>query len=244
MLNITWRQAGCALLSTFLLGLCFISNAARADNDGGFSLGSTRVIYDGSKKEATITVINSAANAPFLAQSWVTEYSQNKAQLAKAPFMVTPPLYRQDQGKNVLRIIRTGGQIPDDRESVFWLNVKAIPAQSKANQGKNALQFAYVMRIKLFYRPASLSGNTEKAAEQLTFSRQGNTLVAKNTTPFYVTFNKLSVGGKEIKDASTLMVPPFGEQRYTVQSGISGNQVSFLALNDFGGLLPERKVSF
>ncbi|ECU8483360.1 hypothetical protein B5I86_25125, partial [Salmonella enterica subsp. enterica serovar Pomona] len=140
------------------------------------------MIYDGSKKEATVTVINSAKNAPFLAQSWVTEYAPGKKQPAMAPFLVTPPLYRQDEGRNMLRIVRTGGQMPSDRESVFWLNVKAIPAMHESLAGKNTLQFAYVLRVKLFYRPAGLSGDASKAGDSLTFSRQGNTLLARNAS--------------------------------------------------------------
>lgn len=224
---------------------CFIfMSGVRAEDKGGFSLGSTRVIYDGSKKEATITVINSAKNAPFLAQSWVTEYAPGKKQPAQAPFLVTPPLYRQDQGKNMLRIIRTGGQMPSDRESVFWLNVKAIPAARESLKGKNTLQFAYVLRVKLFYRPQGLSGEPSRATDNLSFSRQGSMLAVRNSGSYYVTFNTLSVGGKTVKDASSLMVPPKGEQLYTLPAGATGNQVSFRALNDFGGVLPARTVTF
>ncbi|ECI2243706.1 molecular chaperone, partial [Salmonella enterica subsp. enterica] len=172
---------------------------------------------------------------PFLAQSWVTEYAPGKKQPAMAPFLVTPPLYRQDEGRNMLRIVRTGGQMPSDRESVFWLNVKAIPAMHESLAGKNTLQFAYVLRVKLFYRPAGLSGDASKAGDSLTFSRQGNTLLARNASPYYITFNKLSVGGKDVKDASSVMVPPKGEQRYTLPAGATGHQVSFRTLNDYGG---------
>ncbi|MDI8993129.1 fimbria/pilus periplasmic chaperone, partial [Salmonella enterica subsp. enterica serovar Anatum] len=44
--------------------------------------------------------------------------------LQHAPFMVTPPLFRLNGGqKNVLRIIRTGGNLPEDRESLYWLDI-------------------------------------------------------------------------------------------------------------------------
>ncbi|ECD4468646.1 molecular chaperone [Salmonella enterica subsp. enterica serovar Kisangani] len=222
----------------------FIASVTHASDKGGFSLGSTRVIYDGSQKEATISVINSAENAPFLAQSWVTEYAPGKKRPALAPFLVTPPLYRQDQGKNMLRIIRTGGQVPSDRESVFWLNVKAIPAAHESLKGKNTLQFAYVLRVKLFYRPRGLVGEPSRATDNLSFSRQGETLTVRNSGLYYITFNTLSVGGKTVKGVSSLMVPPKGEQRYVLPAGAVGNQVSFRALNDFGGVLPERTVTF
>lgn len=240
------RKTAGVLLSGLMMLFCLASLSAKAhaEDKGGFSLGSTRVIYDGSKKDATVMVINSAKNAPFLAQSWVTEYAPGKKQPAMAPFLVTPPLYRQDEGKNTLRIIRTGGQMPSDRESVFWLNVKAIPAVHEDLSGKNTLQFAYVLRVKLFYRPVGLSGDSARAADSLTFSRQGNVLQVRNSSPYYVTFNKLSVGGKEVKNASSEMVPPKGEQHYTLPAGATGNQVTFRTLNDYGGILPQQTVTF
>ncbi|MCT7130776.1 fimbria/pilus periplasmic chaperone [Salmonella enterica subsp. enterica serovar Pomona] len=67
------KPAG-VLLSGLMMLFCLTtlpSAKVHAEDKGGFSLGSTRVIYDGSKKEASVTVINSAKNAPFLAQSWV-----------------------------------------------------------------------------------------------------------------------------------------------------------------------------
>jgi fimbrial chaperone protein len=234
---------GTALLAT--AALSGLAHSAMPDT-GGFSLGSTRVIYDGGKSQATLTVINSAKNAPFLAQSWVDMYQpsagkDDKITHVKAPFMVTPPLYRQDEGKNTLRIVRTGGNLPQDRESAFWLNVKAIPGTPKSLQGKNSVQFAYVMRVKMFYRPTGLTGEPSAACQALTFTRQGDRLIASNPTAYYVTFSSLALGDKEVKETSA-MVPPMGSAQYVLPQGASGSQVTFKALNDFGGLYPERTV--
>lgn len=220
-------------ICAFLLN---VGIAFAAKDTGGFSLGSSRVIYDGAKNEATIAVINTAKNSPFLAQSWISSYTENDK--AKPPFVLTPPLYRQDTGKNTLRIVRTGGNLPADRESVFWLNVKAIPATAKPDQTSSSLIFAYVMRIKLFYRPAGISGNSVSAYKELSFSRQGDKLIAKNPTPYHITLNKVSIGGKEIKDVAA-MVPPLSEQSYLLPGNVSGNQVSYKAVNDQGGVTPE-----
>jgi P pilus assembly chaperone PapD len=57
----------------------------------------------------------------------------------KAPFIITPPLYRLDGGqKNIERIVMTGS-LPQEQESLFWLNIKAIPSASKQ---MNSLQIA------------------------------------------------------------------------------------------------------
>lgn len=232
-------------MSTKLKALAFVlfmlststGSAMAAKDTGGFSLGSTRVVYDGKSKEATYTVINSAKNTPFLAQSWITAYDENDK--LKPPFVITPPLYRQDNGKNTLRIVRTGGNLPNDRESAFWLNVKAIPAGMKPSETSNSISFAYVLKVKLFYRPATLEGDASAAYKKLIFSQEGNKLVVKNPTPFHVTLNKVSVDGKAVKEIS-LMVPPLGQQSYQLPLSVSGNKVIYQAVNDLGGVMPEQ----
>jgi len=83
----------------------------------------------------------------------------------KAPFLITPPLFRLDAKEdNVLRVVRTGGNLPGDRESLYWLNIKAIPS-SKHVEGMNTLQIAINTRIKLLYRPSSIQGKPEDVAD-------------------------------------------------------------------------------
>ncbi|WGK60082.1 molecular chaperone [Pantoea sp. SS70] len=229
------------LASSAVASLCFsmslFSAPVLAESKGGFSLGNTRVIYKGEQKEATVTVINSAKKSPFLAQTWVSNYDNDSVNI-KPPFVVTPPLYRQDEGKNTLRIVRSGGDLPSDRESVFWLNVKAIPAQSKENQNKNTLSFAYVLKIKLFYRPDNLPSSSGDAYKKLSFSRNGSKLTANNPTPYYITVNKLTLGTSEVKNV-TEMVPPYGKQDFTLPANANGQKVSFRVLNDMGGIMSE-----
>jgi P pilus assembly chaperone PapD len=58
------------------------------------------------------------------------------------------------QKENTLRIIdATNNQLPQDRESLFWMNVKAIPSMDKSKLSDNTLQLAIISRIKLYYRP-------------------------------------------------------------------------------------------
>lgn len=225
--------------ATFLF-LMLVAASASAKDSGGFSLGSTRVIFNEQKKEATLSVINTAKNTPFLAQSWISSYQDNDK--SKPPFIITPPLYRQDFGKNTLRIVRSGGTLPNDRESAFWLNVKAIPSTAKPEQNTSSLAFAYVMRVKLFYRPVNLTDDQVTAYKKLSFSRHNDTVIAKNPTPYYITLNMISVGGKEIKDV-TAMVPPLSQQSYQLPAGAVGKEVTYKAINDQGGVTPhENKI--
>lgn len=217
-----------------------MQNTARAE--GGFSLGTTRVIYPGDKKEVLISVYNTADNFPFLAQSWVSLSSATAGNNDKTPFIVTPPLYLQEKGSNVLHIIRKDPIAVVDRESIYWLNVKAIPsAKKKTSETGGSLQFSYLMKLKLFYRPAGLSVAAATAYTQLGFSQKGNVLTVNNPTPYYMTFSKLFVGGREIKE-NTEMVPPFNSQNYTLPAGVKGN-VEYSVLNDVGGATPKKSVA-
>ncbi|EOW4282748.1 fimbria/pilus periplasmic chaperone, partial [Escherichia coli] len=144
---------------------------------GGVALSTTRVIYDGGKKEASLTVENHNKNEEFLIQSWIDDVNGNK----KTPFIITPPLFKLDPDKNnVLRIVNIEDTLPKDRESVYWINVKAIPAKSAENENKNVLQIAVRTRLKLFYRPKGLPGSNLEAMKQLRFQCQNNQIVVNN----------------------------------------------------------------
>ena len=125
----------------------------QATATAGVIIGGTRIIFDGAKKEASISVNNPDAT-PYLIQSWIDEQEGGSG---KTPFIITPPLYRLDSGqKNIERIVATGS-LPQTQESLFWVNIKAIPSASKQ---MNSLQIAVKTRIKLIYRPVTLRGST------------------------------------------------------------------------------------
>ena len=116
----------------------------QASATAGVIIGGTRIIFDGAKKEASISVNNPDAT-PYLIQSWIDDQDVGSG---KAPFIITPPMYRLDSGqKNIERIVATGS-LPQAKESLFWINIKAIPSASKQ---MNSLQIAVKTRIKLIY---------------------------------------------------------------------------------------------
>lgn len=216
-----WLKSICIVGS--LMGLAHASWA-------GVVVGGTRVVYEGAKKETSISVRNPEKATPYLIQSWIEDVSA--AGTKQASFIMTPPLFRLDGGQeNVLRIIRTGGDFPKDKESVFWVNIKSIPASEQSDN--NQLQISVKTRIKLFYRPAELSGNAADAYKALTFTRSNNQLTVKNPSAYYVSFYRVSVGGKEIKDAG--MVAPQNSMTWTLPVGATG-PVDWQAINDYGGI--------
>lgn len=211
---------------------------------GGFSLAKTRVVVS-SESESGVKVSNTSS-VPVLIQSWVSFYNSKDVSTygEKAPFIVTPPLYRQGTGEGYVKIIPTGGsRYPSDRESVFYLNVKAIPVSYKnGSVGESKVSFSFTNEIKLFYRPQGLVGSSVEAYKHLVFSRSEGGVNVKNPTPYYITFSKLSVGGVGLKGLQN-MVPPLGVQLFELPPGKS-NEITYQTIDEFGGVTPLLKASF
>lgn len=214
------------ILSRTIIGA--IAFCLTAPAFAGFSVGATRVVYNGDMKESSLSVKNTEDSSVYLIRSWV---SADKAG-EKVPFITTPPLFRIEPDQdNTIRITQTSSTLPQDRESVYWLNTLAIPP---ATTEKNALQFSINTRIKLFYRPAALNNKAAvaKAYTQMNFSRSGSTLTANNPTPYYINLTKVSVNGVMFKEG--YMVAP--KSSLKIENSPAGNNISWQAINDFGGL--------
>ncbi len=199
----------------------------------GVALGATRVIYPAGQKQVQLAVTNNDEKGVFLIQSWVENANGQKDN----QFAITPPLFSmQGKKENTLRIIdATNNQLPKDRESLFWLNVKAIPAMDKSKQNENTLQLAIISRIKLYYRPTDLAIAPDKVAEELRFKRQAGTLFVTNPTPYFATVAELKIGSVKLDN---VLVPPFGDASVTVPANANG-EITFQTINDYGALTPK-----
>ena len=213
-------------------GLLLAAASQSAFAVGGVVLGSTRVVFDAKNKEASLTVANKTEKQYFLIQSWVDDSNGNK----NVPFTLTPPLFRLNAAKeNMLRIVKTPGDVPADRESVFWVNVKAIPPAPEEGESQNVLQLAIKTRIKLFYRPTTLTTKVDDAPAQLQWFHSGNKLVVKNPSEYSVTLDQVKINGNDVKDVN--MVLPKSEATYEFPAAAGNAQeLQFTAITDYGGL--------
>ncbi len=245
-------------LALLVMLLCSLSifagikaNAA-AQEAKGISFYVLRVIYPASAKQGVTLTMNNKSAAPYLVQSWIRpvdsktgDVDLNYGGQPKMPFIVTPPLARLEaNGELTLRIRSNGEALPADRESVFFISMKAIPAKEATDKQEATGQMAVtvVSNMKLFYRPEGLAKRAvADVASQLRFHREGNTLVAENPTPYWLTFSQLQVGSSALdKPALRLMVPPKGLQRYALPQGANGN-VSWKLIDEDGWDTPAQE---
>lgn len=209
----------------------------------GIVLNTTRVIYQGSDKEASLGVQNSGAGE-ILLQSWLeAQGSAGNDAAQDMPFIVTPALARMAGGsRQLLRIIHSGAGMPADRESVLWLNVQEIPQTA----AENTLQIAVRQRIKVFFRPEGLVGDPLQAPEKLRWRRGGNVLHVENPGPYHVSMLRLSARqrGAELAGLDRQMLAPHQSLSLPLVDGNKAAplEVSFMSINDFGGQVAYRSV--
>lgn len=213
-----------------LLGM-FLAAPAMA----GISLSATRVVFDGAHKEANVTVRNGGQDV--LIQSWI---DSDDDQHRTVPFAVTPPLARvMAKQQQLLRILYEGAGLPQDRESVVWLNVQEIP---QASEQANTLQLAVRQRIKVFFRPAGLPGDPLKAPTALDWrlAHEGPSTVLSVSNPglYHVSMADITVtvNGQRTLAADAAMIAPgqtrtFALARVGVDTPAS---LSFRSINDYG----------
>lgn len=191
-------------------------------------LEATRVVYNFDARESSFAIKNKSATDTYLVQSWIESKPDEKA-----PFTITPPLFRLGTNEeHSIRIIKTADNLPKDRESQFWLDIKPIPATDEQST-KDSFKLIVKSRLKLFYRPQHLEGNPEEAYKKVTFSVENKSLKVNNPTAYYITFYSLRIDGREITEAK--MISPKSSVLFNLPAGkISGRNITWQAIADSG----------
>ncbi|MCI8210171.1 pilus assembly protein [Pseudomonas sp. S25] len=201
-------------------------------------INTTRIIYPASDKEVSFGVHN-VGNKEILVQSWL-EPTAEYADPNNLPFVITPAIARlPGDGRQLVRIIHAGMDMPQDRESVLWLNVQEIPQVA----AQNTLQIAIRQRMKLFFRPKGLAGDAAEAPDNLRWKlTANNTVHVENPGPFHVSMVMIAVqrAGSELLSKDSQMIAPGQQLQLPLSSPGDGAVLSFISINDFGGQIAYR----
>ncbi|EIZ9238682.1 molecular chaperone [Cronobacter sakazakii] len=219
-----------------LASLLFVGNTSAA-NEGGLGLDVSRVIFNERDSSVSFTAKNTSENIVVLLKAWVEDYYNEKKEI---PFFITPPLTRLDPNNNVqyrINKLSDTASLPKDRESVFAINVMAIPPKKE----NASVQFALNTKIKLFYRPEAIDNISaiKGVQEKLTFSNSKQGVLVSNPTPYFATIKNVKLDGVSTKEPA-YMIKPFSNLNIGSKSA---KTVSFSIINDFGAITDARKVT-
>ena len=137
----------------------------------------------------------------------------------------------------MVQVIKINGNLPDDRESLFYLKGHFLPAATSGDSDKVSMTFSYVLLQKMFYRPAKLKSSfdaIDNVVDQLDFEVSGNKLNITNRSPYYITLNYICTN-KEIVDIpeNNSMLEPFGKLCLELKNK-NVNEITWSLLNDGG----------
>ncbi|MHC8339514.1 fimbrial biogenesis chaperone [Pseudomonas sp. HLT2-19-2] len=207
--------------------------------NAGVMLNGTRIILNADDRNAS-TIVTNLTRSDYAVQVWVNDEKDDNT--SSSPFIAMPALFKIRSGEEqVVRIIKIPGQLPSDRESVFYFNAQEIPVLSDGEN--NTLKVAIRTRVKVFYRPQKLPGQAIDAPRQLTWTlvdtASGSVLKVNNPTPYHVTFIGIRVlegtTPSELEDVD--MVAPNASLDLPLGHFIKAAKVAveFSFINDYGG---------
>lgn len=222
----------------FMQTVILLSVSFMAPAQAAIALDRTRIVFDGTQKSVSLNITNENKHLPYLAQAWIEDENGNRI---NGPLIVLPPVQRIEPGKPSqvkIQALPAIGQLPQDRESLYYFNLREIPPRSDK---PNTLQIALQTRIKLFYRPEGIIKTRSEIAnpwqEKLIVRRTGEKFMIKNPTPYYITIvdvsNKIAAAG--INGFQPFMIPPNQEMQLGVSVVSVGAHPVVTYINDYGG---------
>ena len=213
--------------SIFFLSLIIFFSFSESNYAAGVILGGTRLIYNAENKTADLMIRNTDSKTVYLVQSWVENFKKDDKQ--EVPFVVIPPLFKIDAGKeSLLRIKIMPNNLPDNKESIFWLNVKSVAGvEHKTN---NTLQINVNSKIKLIYRPQGLNISMQDAIGKIKIVKSDRGVKIINPSPYYINIYSLKLNNTFVDNSG--VIEPFSEQYHNFDNVI--HVVSYQVINDYG----------
>lgn len=195
------------------------------------SVDQSRYIFEGDKDAISIVVEN-ASTKTYGGQAWI----ENIKEIDTRPtFVVTPPFFKVNgNGKQVLRVIKALDQMPENKESIYWVSLQEIPPKNK----DGGLSVALRTKVKLLYRPASLMDERKGAEKGLSTQNVNGQTQLVNTTPYIFAIADV-LGEKDVavvldekqQEALAMFIPG---DTVTLPKGASAKKV--VSIDDLGHL--------
>lgn len=204
----------------------------------GIVIYGTRIIYPAEKNEVLVQLMNQGERSS-LVQSWIDDGDTSlPPEKIKVPFLLTPPVVKVagDSGQQI-KIKKMANMLPNNKESLFFLNVLDIPPNNPDSAGKNVLKFAMQNRIKLFYRPKGISPVNMHTFQKLSMKRSGSIYSIKNDAANWITVTEVKANNVKINNES-IMLAPLSSADVTLKSA-NTNQYKMTIIDDHGNYISD-----
>lgn len=232
------RARGASHLLVCGLGLWGAGQGALAVD--GVAAHAPRIILNAQDRNVA-TLIGNTDGYATLVRASISAENANADSLP--PFIAMPSLFRLwAGGQQVIRIIRTPGALPADRESLFYLHTLETPIVEDVDSGEGD-QWEKVERVAFIYRPQHLATLPADAPRQLLWRlvQRGTTryLRVTNPSPYHIDFVGVRVvDGQALQElgAGDGMLAPSASRELPLAAHIRGQQVGveFLVQDDQG----------
>lgn len=203
----------------------------------------TRIIFHAEQNTQSINLINSGVT-PTVVQVWSDSGDINSSpEESHAPVMAFPPVMKMAPGelKSLRLMLTSRSGLPTDKESIYWLNIYQIPAQTDS-QGRFQQKVLLPLRIrlKIFIRPESINNPDTYSGGKLHFIKDGSQMIIENPTPWYMNINSLNVHNENL---GNILLPPKDHIDIHVKKQINqGDGVSYSIINDEGNTIQYKGI--
>ena len=195
----------------------------------------TRLVFAASDIAQSLTLANDSVT-PMLLQVWTDAgETASSPDSSRTPLVVLPPVFKMqpDELRTLRVMLSSRRSLPEDRESLFWLNIYQIPPELSATKSATRkLVLPLRLRLKVFIRPTGLKAPTANDEQKLRFSIASQGITITNPTPWYMSLTVTATKGIRI---GSIMLAPY-ERRDVVlsQAPAVGTTVNYAVINDSG----------
>lgn len=195
----------------------------------------TRLVFAANDIAQSLTLANDSVT-PMLLQVWTDAgETASSPDSSRTPLVVLPPVFKMqpDELRTLRVMLSSRRSLPEDRESLFWLNIYQIPPELSATKSATRkLVLPLRLRLKVFIRPTGLKAPTANDEQKLRFSTASQGITITNPTPWYMSLTVTATKGIRI---GYIMLAPY-ERRDVVlsQAPAVGTTVNYAVINDSG----------
>lgn len=206
----------------------------------GLVANGTRIIFGSEINSKTVMLAN-ANEYPVIVQVWVDK--AEGVPTVSTPFSIFPAIFKLTEGERKgITILYDGAPLPDNKESLFWLNLYEVPPTVDGRKSPK-VTLAMNTQMKLIFRPEKIKKNLKSHLTEVKFSDSKDRVILFNDSPFYVNIATVSDDTKfsdvkfEHKQDKTLA--PFGKIEIIKSPSSTGKSVKSLSVeyyNDLGAI--------